>query len=233
MGSKRPFRAKLSHGLDSSRAQATSTVPRRIPSYRRLAAIFIPLGGPKAHGTLSRKTRPRRNRINDLPETAFFITFGGPQAHGDLSRLLWRSASLSIKTSFGALHSTHPSRRRRSVLADIPRSNEGQSVEYGPLSLRIGGVADSLDSSLPTGPAETLVVWISILFALLGLACIASPSTASPFAECSTTPFKASAPYRNTSVPTTIRFIVFLNPRGGRNQDGALRSLVPSLLWSR
>ena len=42
----------------------------------------------------------------------FFITFGGPQAHGDLSRLLWRSASRSIKTSFGASWPgiTHPSR---------------------------------------------------------------------------------------------------------------------------
>jgi hypothetical protein len=39
-----------------------------------------------------------------------------------------------------------PAGRRRPVLADIPRSNEGQSLERGPLSLRIGRVADSLDS---------------------------------------------------------------------------------------
>ncbi len=36
--------------------------------------------------------------------------------------------------------------RRRPVLADFPRSHQGQSLERGPLSLRIGSVADSLDT---------------------------------------------------------------------------------------
>jgi hypothetical protein len=53
---------------------------------------------------LSRKTRSRRTKINDLPGTVFFITFGGPQAHEDLSMTglrIWATTfGVMCKTGF-------------------------------------------------------------------------------------------------------------------------------------
>jgi hypothetical protein len=73
--------------------------------------------------------------------------------------------------------------------------------------------------------------WISTPVASWGSACSPAPSTASRFAECSTTPFKATAPCRNTSVPTMIRFIVPLNGKL-RILDVAEIKTVPYVPWS-